>query len=467
MEFDPTSIAARTLPAAIFTERYPRFCNLDVKMAAFPPKDRPRLWGVAVSHYQVEGGDSCDWTAWEAAGRTKGGACGRAAGSWERYEEDADLAAAAGANAFRFSVSWSRVEPTRGAYDAAALARYGRLVDRLLARGLEPVVTLHHYTHPAWFHEQTPWTSPASVEAFARFARRVALTLAPRVRIWVTLNEPLVLLLGGFLDGQIPPGLADPRAARLALGNLFAAHAAAAAALRDADAGASVGLAHNMMDFVPARPGWPLDRLLASHARRLYNRSFLEAFRTGAWDLWIPPFTRLHGRLPSLKDSLDFVGVNYYSRLHVECPAPTRVLSRFSYRDPRSRGLTDNGWEVSPESFGPLLREAGALGLPVLVTENGLADGDDALRSAFLRSHVAALLEAEREGLRVAGYLHWSLVDNFEWLDGYGPKFGLYALDRETLERRPRPSVDVFREIGKSFLENHLPEKGAQKPVHI
>ena len=222
-----------------------------------------------------------------------------------------------------------------------------------------------------------------------------------------------------------------------------------------------------MMDFVPARPGWLLDRFFAAHARRLYNMSFLEAFTTGAWDLWIPPFTRLNGRLPSLKGSLDFVGVNYYSRLHVECPAPTRVLSRFAYRDPRGRGLTDNGWEVSPESFGPLLAEAGSLGLPVLVTENGLADGDDVRRGEFLRSHVAALLDAERAGVRVAGYLHWSLVDNFEWLDGYGPKFGLYAVDPETLERRERPSVAVFREIGKSFLENGLPKTPAQKSVHI
>jgi beta-glucosidase len=436
-------------------------------MSVFPLQDRPRLWGVAVSHYQVEGGDACDWSEWEAAGRTKGGACGRAAGSWERYEEDADLAAAAGANAFRFSVSWSRVEPRRGVFDGAALARYGRLVDRLLARGLEPVVTLHHYTHPAWFHQETPWTAQSSVEAFARFARRVAEELAPRVRVWITLNEPLVLLLAGFLDGQIPPGLEDGRAAGLARGNHFAAHAAAAAAIRDAAPRAAVGIAHNMIDFVPSRPLWPFDRLLARHARRLYNGSFLEAFATGRWDLWIPPFTRLHGRLSSLAGSLDFVGVNYYSRLHVTCPAPTRVLSRFAYRDPRGRGLTDNGWEIAPESFGPLLRDASALGLPVLVTENGLADGGDTKRPEFLRAHVEALLEAERAGVPVAGYLHWSLVDNFEWLDGYGPKFGLYALDPETLERRPRPSVAVFHELGKSFLGVGLPDRHAQKPVQI
>lgn len=436
-------------------------------MASFPHSDRPRLWGVAVSHYQVEGGDACDWTRWEAAGRTKGGPCGRAAGSWERYEEDADLAGEAGANAFRFSVSWSRVEPRRGACDDAALARYGRLVDRLLVRGLEPVVTLHHYTHPVWFHEETPWTSSASVDAFAGFARRVARFLGPRVRVWITLNEPLVFLLGGFLDGQIPPGLADARAAKRALGNLLAAHAAAAAEIRSLDPRAAIGIAHNMMDFAPSRPGWPFDRLLARHARRLYNGAFLEAFATGRWDLWVPPFTRLRGRLGALAGSLDFVGVNYYSRLHVEAPARTRVLTRFAYRDPRGRGFTDNGWEIAPESFGPLLEEAAALGLPVLVTENGLADGDDARRAAFLTAHVEALLEAERAGVRLAGYLHWSLVDNFEWLDGYGPKFGLYALDRETLERKARPSVAVFRELGKAFLGKGLPETRAPIPVQI
>jgi beta-glucosidase len=436
-------------------------------MGLFPLPDRPRLWGVAVSHYQVEGGDLSDWTEWEEAGRAKGGPCGRAADSWARYEEDADLAAAAGANAFRFSVSWSRVEPARGVFDDEALARYVRLVDRLVARDLEPIVTLHHYTHPSWFHREAPWTSTASVDAFARFAARVARALAPRVRVFLTLNEPLVLLLGGYLDGQIPPGLADASAARRALGNLLAAHAAAAAAVRDASPRAAIGLAHNMMDFVPARPGWPLDRLLASHARRLYNRAFLEAFATGSWDLWIPPFTRLKGRLSSLAGSLDFVGVNFYSRLHVSCPARTRVLTRFDYRDPRGRGLTDNGWEVSPESFAPLLSDAASLGLPVLVTENGLADGDDSRRSSFLRSHAAALREAEAAGVPVAGYLHWSLVDNFEWLDGYGPKFGLYALDHGTFERRARPSVAVFRELGKSFLGKEVPEVVAQEPVHI
>ncbi len=419
----------------------------------FPFPDRPFLWGVAVSHYQVEGDDACDWTAWEAAGRTRGGACGPAVGSWARYEEDAALAAALGANAFRFSVSWSRVEPRRGRFDGEALARYARLVDRLAALGLEPVVTLHHYTHPPWFHGETPWTSPASVDAFARFAREAVRALGPAVRCFTALNEPFVLLLGGFLGGEIPPGLSDARAARLALDNLLAAHVAAAAEIRGACPGAAVGVAHNMMLFAPDRGRHPLDRALASRARRVYNGGLLEAFATGRWDLWIPPFARLKGRRDGLPSSLDFVGVNYYSRLHLRAGLGVPGLARFGYRDRTGRGLTDNGWEVVPEGLAEVLREASAaVGKPLLVTENGLADGSDARRASFLADHVAALSAVHAEGVPVAGYLHWSLLDNYEWLDGWGPKFGLVEVDRTTMARRPRPSAEVFRRLGERLL---------------
>ena len=405
-----------------------------------------------MSHYQVEGDDPCDWTDWEAAGRTHGGPCGRAAGAWERYEEDAAAAAALGANAFRFSVSWSRVEPRRGTFDEAALARYARLVARLVTLGLEPVVTLLHYTHPRWFHAETPWTSPRSVEVFGRFASRVARALGPRARCWTVLNEPFVLVLGGFLDGQVPPGLSSGRDASRALDHLLAAHEAAAARIRAAVPGAAIGVAHNVMGFAPERPGNPFDRLLVRVGHRFYNRTLLDAFGEGRWNATLPPFTRLAGRRPGLPASLDFFGVNYYSRLHLRFLGDGGRIGSFAYRDPRGRGLTDNGWEVVPEAFLPLLREAATVGRPLLVTENGLADAGDAKRAAFLEDHVAVVQAAEAEGLPVCGYLHWSLVDNFEWLDGWAPRFGLLELDRETLGRRPRPSAETFRGLAAAYL---------------
>ncbi len=418
----------------------------------FPFPDRPRLWGTAVSHYQVEGSDPCDWTAWESEGRTRGAPCGDAVGSWERYEADADIAAALGSNAFRFSVSWSRVEPKPGEWDDAALDRYVRFVEHLEARGIEPIVTLFHYTHPLWFHRLTPWTSTTSVERFRKFASIVGQCFGDRVRMYTIFNEPLVFVLAGFLDGQIPPGIADPSSAAKALDHIFAAHAAAAATLREVNPRAAIGVAHNMMSFAPDRWWSPLDRLVARLGDSFYNASVFEAFVTGEWSLWLPPSIRLRGRRPELVGSLDFAGVNFYSRLHIRCPGRERLIGDYRYDDRTGHGLTDNGWEIVPDALPRLLGIAGATGLPVVVTENGLADADDLLRAKFLREHIAAIRDAGRLGTDIHGYLHWSLVDNYEWLDGFEPRFGLVEVDRATMQRRPRPSAEVFRELGRKFL---------------
>src|ERR1051326_8971043 len=278
-------------------------------MTRFPFADRPRLWGTAVSHYQVEGNDPCDWTEWERAGRTRGEPCGDAGGSWQRYEEDAELAAAAGANAFRFSVSWSRVEPRLGRYDDGALQRYVRLVDKLHAVGLEPIVTLFHYTHPLWFHAETPWTSTASVERFAALARRVTEAFGERVRLYVPLNELLVFALAGTYDAQIPPGIADGRTLVRVVDHLLAAHCAAAAAAQRG---------RPKKDALCAEPAMnPAGRRVSAIAHRCYNRGIVEAFATGRWDFLLPPWTRVRGRRDDLPRSIDLFGVNFYSRLHL------------------------------------------------------------------------------------------------------------------------------------------------------
>lgn len=430
----------------------------------FPFPDRPRLWGTAVSHYQVEGGDWCDWTDWEALGKTRGEPCENGVGSWALYEHDALLAAAAGANAFRFSVSWSRVEPARGVFDDAALQRYRRLVDRLVELGLEPVVTLFHYTHPRWFHEQTPWTSTISAAEFATFAGRVAAALGPAVRFWVVLNEPLVFLLAGYVDGQIPPGIRDARSAARVFDHLLAAHCAAASEIRSRIPHAVFAIAHNMMGFDAHRQWSPLDQLLVRTAHQMYNRGMIEAFATGRWDFVLPPATTVRGRRDELPAWIDAFGINFYSRLHLRCPGSERWIGDYRYHDRSGHGLTDNGWEISPASLGILIDEAAQSGLPLLVTENGIADASDRLRPGFIEMHAAQIAAAEERGIPIHGYFHWSLLDNYEWLEGYGPKFGLYAVDRVTMERSPRPSVETFRRLGEEFL--HRPIAHSSRAGH-
>jgi beta-glucosidase len=410
------------------------------------------LWGVATSAYQIEGAVENDWTDWEAAGRLPGGArCGEATGHRARWEGDFDLIPAVGANAYRFSVEWSRIEPRSGEFDETELALQRRRVEALLRRGVEPVLTLSHFTHPRWFHAEGGWESPQSVARFARLTARVAGAVGDAVRWWVPFNEPVVLLLGGYLSGRIPPGRRSFASAAAALGHMLRAHVAAAGEIRSVSPRATIGVAHNMLEVVPDRLESALDRRLAAAGDRFYNAALLEAFATGNMDWGLPGVGRSSLAIPDLPGAIDWIGVNYYSRVHARFGPQDGLPGRVFYRDRAGRGLTDVGWEIHPDGLELALRRAAAAGRPLLVTENGIA-GRDTLREAFLREHAVVLAHCLRAGMPIAGYFHWSLLDNFEWLEGFRPRFGLYEVDYATRARRRRPSADTFRALGREFM---------------
>ena len=415
----------------------------------------PFLWGVATSAYQVEGAVENDWTAWELLGKLKapGASCGRGSGHRERWRSDLDRVASLGANAYRFSVEWSRIEPREGVFDDSALEHDRGLAYHLRSLGIEPVVTLNHYTHPLWFWDNGGWEEPSSIARFRRFTEKVAASLDGLVRVWVTLNEPVVFLLGGYVAGVIPPGKRSfPQAAR-AFENLLRAHTEAAAVLKSRDPSCRVGMAHNMLAFAPDRPANAFDRRLVDAGERLYNGALVEAEATGRV-LWaIPGLGKTVFTIPDLPASLDYFGVNYYSRVHLRFTGASGAEGAFFYRDPESRGLTDMGWEVHPQGFERVLRRAAESGLPVIVLENGIATRDDRKRSDFLREHAVVLAHAIETGVPIQGYFYWTLLDNFEWLEGFRPRFGLFEVDYASFARRRRPSADVFAALGRSFRE--------------
>ncbi len=418
------------------------------------------LWGAATSAYQIEGAVQNDWTEWERAGRLKPGAerCGEGSGHRSRWESDFRLLPEIGANAYRYSVEWSRIEPAPGEFDADALSLERRRAAYLERLGIEPVVTLLHYTHPVWFWREGGWENPKSPFWFARFASHVADALSPRVRLWTTLNEPVVLLLGGYLAGLIPPGLRRFSSAAKALEHLLRAHVEAAAALRGKNPSAKLLIAHNMLDFAADRPGHPMDRRLAADGEALYCTSLVEAVATGRIRWVFPGEGRAEFRLEDLPAATDFLGVNYYSRVHLRFRGIPGRVGEFFYRDPRRRGLTQTGWEINPEGFERVLVSAAKSGRPLIVTENGIATADDRVRRDFLREHALVLAHARRRGLDVRGYFHWSLLDTFEWLEGLRPRFGLYEVDYATFRRRRRPSADLFASLGRDFTR----EAGAE-----
>jgi beta-glucosidase len=422
--------------------------------------------GAATSAHQIEGGTRNDWTAWEAGrypdGRPHvkdGATTARAADSWNLWPQDVAALRRLGANMYRLGVEWSRLEPTEGAWDEAAAARYREMFAALRAAGVTPMVNLWHFTLPPWVAERggLEWDgAPAALEAFAR---RAGAAFGAEVDWWCTLNEPNVYVAKGYLAAQWPPGVADPARAVRVMAALERAHGLMTVALREADRvdadgdghATRVGLAHNVRIF-DARSWHPVDHLAARFADDFYDEQLLDAVETGRVRAKLPRVLSIDEPFPPLAGSFDWLGVNYYTREltvgHLFGPKkyePTTAPDR-----PRN----DMGWEIYPEGLLRLLERFAGRPWPILVTENGVADARGTVRPDFLRAHLYAVDRARAEGVDVLGYLHWSLIDNFEWSEGFGGRFGLFTIDfanDPTLARRPTPAVDVFREAARNL----------------
>ena len=413
----------------------------------FPPDF---TFGVATSAYQVEGGIDNDWAQWERAGKLNDPHArnSRGAGHWDRFFEDVELIKALRATAYRMSIEWARIEPKRGFWDEGALHGYRARLEALVKAGIRPVVTLHHFTHPVWFHAETPWHEPSALVSWRRYIDRCVELLAGLDVAVTTINEPEVFLLGGYLSGKMPPGISDGKLAFAAVPNLVRAHVIARQALlaRPGPKPIPIGIAQNVMMFAPRRVWNPLDQALSRLAEANYNHGFLEALFTGKLRLQMPGLLAGRADIDGAERSTDFTGINYYTRAHLSFVSRPPFVA-FDFLDRNRRGLTDIGWEDYPEGFGALLKQMKRYGVPVWVTENGLDDRSGTRRPRFLYEHLRQLLLARRDGVNVTTYLHWSLMDNFEWLEGWGPRFGLYRVDFTTLERMKTPACDYFARL--------------------
>jgi len=385
-------------------------------------------WGVAVAAHQVEGNNTNnDWWAWEQEvghikeGHTSGAACNW----WEDAEADFDRAARLGLNALRLSVEWSRVEPRPGTFEDAALVRYAEMLQGLRARGIEPMVTLHHFSNPLWLAEQGGWENRETVALFARFVRQTVERLGEYCDLWCTINEPNIYSYMGYVEGTFPPGKRDHKAAMTVVRNLLAGHAAAYREIHELQSTARVGLAHNIRIFDPANPRSMWDRRAARTADRLFNQAVLTALTRGRW---IPPLGL--GLAWKLRHTLDWIGLNYYTRDLVAFDRKQRrdFLSRRFHADDAELLDGDYG-EFYPYGIFRSIQRLARLGLPIYITENGIPDDDDDQRPRYLLAHLHQVWRAIQLCYPVMGYYHWTLTDNFEWAQGWTLRFGLIELD--------------------------------------
>jgi beta-glucosidase len=368
-------------------------------------------WGTATAAHQIEGGNvNNDWWAFE---HTKGSGCAESSGdacdSWERWEEDADIVAGLGFDNYRFSVEWSRIEPAQGEFSRAALDHYRRQCMGLRARGVDPVVTLHHFTSPLWLTAQGGWESDLAVEHFGRFCSVVTEAMGDVMARMCTLNEPNMVATMGWHAGMFPPGKQDVELSRTVAARFVSAHRVAVDAVRAAAPGLPVGLTLSMTDYQLAPGG----------DKRLEN------IRHHAEDVFLDGV-----------DGDDFLGVQVYTRMLI---GPDGWIG---YEE--GVPVLDMGYEFYPASLGNCLQRAWDYtggSVPLVVTENGIGTTDDAQRIDYVRQALTGVLDVVAGGVDVRGYTYWSLLDNFEWAFGYRPKFGIVAVDRTTFARTPKPSA--------------------------
>ncbi|MFN2463620.1 MAG: glycoside hydrolase family 1 protein [Candidatus Dormibacteria bacterium] len=409
------------------------------------------LWGAATAAHQVEGDNrNNDWWRWEMLpGKIKNGdRSGAACEHYTRFPEDFELLSAMGHNAHRLSLEWSRIEPLRGKYDSDALDHYREVLGALRDRGMTPMVTLHHFTNPTWLADLGGWENDGVVDAFREYTRRCVEALGDLVTLWVTINEPNVYAYQCYTVGLWDPEKRDFSLASGVLRNMVRAHAAAYREIRQSNHGpaAKVGVAQHLRVFQPARRWSPVDRAVAALPHRAFNQWFLRACDDGRAGF---PMGLRH-RIPEAVGTLDFIGVNYYSRDMVtfNAAAAGELFSR-TFPAP-GRPLSDFGMEIYPEGFHRVLRETWeAYRRPIYVTENGVADRADDFRPRALVSHLAEMARAQRDGVDIRGYMHWSSMDNFEWSEGFAMRFGLVEVDFATQKRTPRPSAALYSQVIK------------------
>ncbi|HVR42140.1 MAG TPA: GH1 family beta-glucosidase [Thermoanaerobaculia bacterium] len=434
----------------------------------FPPRF---VWGASTSAYQIEGSPLADGAGpsiWHRFCRTPGKVANGETGEpacdhYHRWKDDVALMKRLGLQGYRFSIAWGRILPEgRGRVNQKGLDFYRRLVDELAASGIEPMATLYHWDLPAALDDLGGWTNRDVVGWFADYAEVLFRALDDRVRWWATINEPWVVMDGGYLHGGLAPGHASPYEAPIVAHNLLLAHGEAVAAYR-AIGKNQIGIVLNLEPKDPASDSAE-DRDATRLADAQVNRHFLDPLFRGSYP---EEMSEIYGdgwpELPRsdfdvIRRPMDFLGINYYTRgVTAADPSVPYIRSRRVPQPGRLRNTL--GWEVRPESLTELLVRVHRdyTRLPLFITENGGAfydppspiDGrvEDPLRIHYLRTHLLAAAEAIRGGVDLRGYFVWSLMDNFEWSLGYAQRFGIVHVDYRTQQRTPKQSAEFYSEV--------------------
>ena len=404
----------------------------------FPPGF---LWGVSTSAYQIEGGNVNDWSEWEEknADRLAKQAkifwqpwqqkkfpemfnrdnyiCGQACDSYHRWQEDLDLVESLNCNAYRFSLEWSRLEPEPGQWQNKEIEHYRKILLAMKQRNLKTVVTLWHWTNPVWLAKLGGWSNKKAINYFCQYTKKVADELGELIDYWVILNEPMVHLTHGYITKKFPPNKKNYWQAIKVYYHLVEAQKSSYQIIHQRYTKAQVGLASLINYFEPAKKWCPVEIGMARLANYFWNQKFLN----------------------DVKNYFDYIGVDYYFH--------NRMVWHPPFKKNLNEKVTDRGWEIYPAGIYIVFKNYKKYKKPIYILENGIADADDKLRPDFIRDHLYYVHQAIAEGVDVRGYFYWSLLDNFEWAEGFKERFGLVYVDYPTQKRIPKDSAYWYRQV--------------------
>jgi beta-glucosidase len=424
--------------------------KIDTNDVSFP---KDFIWGTATAAHQIEGNnENTNWGEWEKKpGKIKDGSNAKiAVDGWNRAKDDVKLMKELGVNSYRFSLAWNKIEPEHGKINENALQHYDDLINELLANNIEPMITLHHFTHPLWFEQLGAFEKEENIKYFVEFSKLVFKRYQDRVKFWVTLNEPNVFVTSAYFNTVFPPGKSDSKVGGEVLKNMLKAHVEVYRALKPSEGGTQnvqIGLATSIFQFEPMRR-WHLgDWAIARSSDAIFNETILGFFRTGTMNYNVPLDTSIVYTDLDAPKTLDFIGVNYYShfayKFNFDFKKATQSIAV------EGEEMTDMPYTIYTEGIYRAIEDAAKLKKPIIITENGIADSRDDRRGKYINRSLYAVSKAIKDGYDIRGYYYWSLMDNFEWAEGYTQKFGLYEVDLQTQERKLREGSKVFVETVK------------------
>eukprot|EP01080_Neovahlkampfia_damariscottae_P002740 gene2740-4149_t len=424
------------------------------------------LWGTATSSHQVEGNcDNNQWWKFEHDTTQQrihnGDKSGEACKHYELYKEDIKLLKNdLNVHTYRFSLEWSKIQPEIGGpFDKDVVQHYHNVIDELLKKNIQPMVTIHHFTDPVWFTNIGAFEKEENLEHFIKFGLFVFKEYSSKVKFWCTINEPNVYAYGGYLDGIFPPGLKKFDLGIRVVKNMLIAHTELYHKMKNLENGpqSQIGIVHNLHQFDAYHSWNPVDIFMAYVMDYTYNEVIIQYFKTGYFNYYLPLLCNENYYNSAAKGSYDFYGVNYYSHFNVKInfdlqkPFLTLVRPEFQYL------VTQMKYAVYGEGLYRILhRISDQLRSPIFVTENGCPDDkDDFLRDTYIKRYLYGLSLAMEEGVQIKGYMYWSFMDNFEWAEGFEPRFGLYQVDykdpskKRTLRKGSQFYVDVIKAYRK------------------